>query len=152
MLTREESLRFSSQWSIQLNSSGPNGPMAKRSDYQEAVRLKNRLHQESGEVQQERIHPEKQNRTRPNSQFLTMSSDSARIDKRTGWKYFHQLPQVQLGGVVIHGGPRTSGTAGVSNEFNIAILFHMSSTLDVRSPIFPRIPLSFAVVFYFFLF
>ena len=40
-LTTAEYLRHASHWKIQLNSSGRNGPMAKRSDYQKAVRLKN---------------------------------------------------------------------------------------------------------------
>ena len=35
-LTTAEYLRHASNWKIQLNNSGPNGPMAKRSDYQES--------------------------------------------------------------------------------------------------------------------
>ena len=39
-LTRSELLRYSSNWSLQLNSSGRNAPMATRSDYRSAVALK----------------------------------------------------------------------------------------------------------------
>ena len=38
-LTRSEHLRYSSKWTILLNSSGPNKPMATRPDYRAAVQL-----------------------------------------------------------------------------------------------------------------
>ena len=48
--TAWEHQRLASNWKIQLNGPGPSGPIAKRPDHQEAVRTKNRLHQESGEA------------------------------------------------------------------------------------------------------
>ena len=42
-LTRSELLRYSSNWSLQLNSSGRNAPVATRPDYRSAVSLKNHL-------------------------------------------------------------------------------------------------------------
>ena len=62
--------------------------MAKRSDSQEAVRLKNRPRRESGETQVERIHPGEQGRSNPYNQFSTTCQNSARMDKRTGWKCY----------------------------------------------------------------
>ena len=51
-LTTTEYLLHASHWKIQLNSSGPNGPMAKRSDYQETVRLKAR---KSASIQENKV-------------------------------------------------------------------------------------------------
>ena len=42
-LTRSDFLRYSSNWSIQLNNSGPNKLMASRPDYRTAVQLTNHL-------------------------------------------------------------------------------------------------------------
>ena len=50
-LTRSELSRYSSNWSLQENSSGRNAPMATRSDYRSAVALKNHLYRKSEEYQ-----------------------------------------------------------------------------------------------------
>ena len=42
-LTRSDFLRYSSNWSFQLNNSGPNKLMASRPDHRTAVQLKNHL-------------------------------------------------------------------------------------------------------------
>ena len=77
--------RLASNWKIQLNGSGPSGPIAKRPDYQEAVRIKNRLHQESGEAdKKERTHPGEQGQTNPHNQFSTTCQDSSRVDPKNG--------------------------------------------------------------------
>ena len=54
----------------------------------EAVRLKNRPRRESGETQEERIHPGEQGRSNPYNQFSTTCQNSARMDRRRGWKCY----------------------------------------------------------------
>ena len=51
-----------------LNSSGPNGPMNQREDYEEAKKICQRLHQESGQAHH-RLHPREQVRSRPDEPF-----------------------------------------------------------------------------------
>ena len=41
--------RYQKQWYLTLNKSGNNAPMRLRSDFRDAVTIKNRLHRESGE-------------------------------------------------------------------------------------------------------
>ena len=65
-LTPEEKKRYQGQLYLTLNKAGKNGPMKLRklrSDYRAAVMMKNRLHHESGEPNEEPIHPGQQRRT-----------------------------------------------------------------------------------------
>ena len=61
-LTPEEKKRYKGQWHLTLNKEGKNGPMKLRSDFRAAVLMKNRLHHESGEQIEERLHPDQQRR------------------------------------------------------------------------------------------
>ena len=120
-LTTAEYLRHASNWKIQLNSSGPNGPMAKRSDYQETVQLKAsttpRIRRNPG-----RAHPLRRTKV---EQILTTSSQRhvktvlVWTREQDGSIILH-LPHLHLGNILTNGGTRTSGTAEVSNEFRIA--------------------------------
>ena len=47
--TEEEHKRRENSWVSVLNSQGKKGPMKQREDYAEAIRIKERLHEESGE-------------------------------------------------------------------------------------------------------
>ena len=48
--TAAERARRENTWVLVLNSSGPNGPMNQRENYQEAIRIKGRLYQVSGKA------------------------------------------------------------------------------------------------------
>ena len=61
-LTPEEEKRYQGQWFLTLNKQGKNGPMKLRSDFRAAVLMKNRLHHESGEQVEERLHQDQQRR------------------------------------------------------------------------------------------
>ena len=57
--SQRQNIRFHQSGPSSSIAQDPYGPMAKRSDYHEAVQLKNRLHHESREIQEKHIHPEK---------------------------------------------------------------------------------------------
>ena len=61
-LTPEEKKRYQGQWYLTLNKAVKNGPMKLRSDFRAAVLMKNRIHHESGEQVEERLHPNQQRR------------------------------------------------------------------------------------------
>ena len=50
------------QWYLTLIKEGQNGPMKLRSDFGAAVLMRSRLHRESGEQTEERLHPDQQRR------------------------------------------------------------------------------------------
>ena len=68
-----------------LNSSGPNGPMNQREDYQEVKKTCQRLFQESGQAHH-RLHPREQVRMRPDQPLVWIDEGSERVDPKTGWK------------------------------------------------------------------
>ena len=47
-MTQAEYFRYKQNWWISLNKSGNTGPLRIRSDFNEALSTKNRLHRESG--------------------------------------------------------------------------------------------------------
>ena len=55
-LTPEETKRYQGQWYLTLNKAAQNGPMKLRSDVRASVLMKNRLHHESGEQVEQRLH------------------------------------------------------------------------------------------------
>ena len=59
-LTPEEKKRYQGQWYLTVNKEGKNGPVNFRSGFGAAVSLKNRLHRESVEQVEERLHPDQQ--------------------------------------------------------------------------------------------
>ena len=61
-LTPKEKKRYHGQWYLTLNKEGKNGPMKLRSDFRAAVLMKNRLHHESGEQIEDRLHLDQQRR------------------------------------------------------------------------------------------
>ena len=61
-LSPEEHRRYQGRWYLTLNKSGKNGPMRLRSDVRAGVSIKNRLHRESGEQVEERLHPKQRRR------------------------------------------------------------------------------------------
>ena len=61
-LTPEEKKRYQGQWYLTLNKAGKNGLMKVQSDFRAAVSIKNRLHHESGEQIEERLHPDQPRR------------------------------------------------------------------------------------------
>ena len=69
-LTPEERRRCQGQWYLTLNKAGKNGPMNLRSDFRAAVLMKNRLHRESGEQVEVRLHPHQQRRWHSSSSTL----------------------------------------------------------------------------------
>ena len=78
-LTPEEKKRYQGQWYLTLNKAGKNWPMKLRSDFRAAVSMKNRLHHESGEQVEERLHPNQQRRWH--------SSSSASWWDKSGWNW-----------------------------------------------------------------
>ena len=66
--TAAERFRRENTWVFVLNSSGPNGPMNQREDYHEAIKIKDRLYEESGKGNT-RLHPSEQVRQRPDQPF-----------------------------------------------------------------------------------
>ena len=86
-LTKSECLRYSLNWSPQLNSSGSNAPMTTRPDYRAAVVLKNHLYRYS-EVYLKPISPQDQDRVREDTKFSETYRQEARVDKKTGWKFW----------------------------------------------------------------
>ena len=61
-LIPEEKRRYKGQRYLTLNKEGKHGPMKLRSDFGAAVLMKNRLHHESGEQIEERLHPDQPRR------------------------------------------------------------------------------------------
>ena len=61
-LSPEEKRRYKGQRYLTLKKAGKNGPMKLRSDYRADVLMKNRLHHESGEQVEERLHQDQQRR------------------------------------------------------------------------------------------
>ena len=72
-------------------SSGPNGSMNQREDYQEAKRMKERLYQESGKADA-RLHPSEQVRQRPGQPFTWHDEGSERVDPKDGLKVVQLEP------------------------------------------------------------
>ena len=66
-LTPEEWRRYQGQWYLTLNKEGKHGPLKLRSDFRAAVLMKNRLHYESGEQIEERLHQDQQRRCHSSS-------------------------------------------------------------------------------------
>ena len=79
--TAAERARRGNTWVLVLNSSGPNGPMNQREDY-EAKKMCQRLYQESGQAHH-RLHPREQVRMRPEQPFA-WHEGSERVDPKTG--------------------------------------------------------------------
>ena len=78
-IARSELFRYSSNWSLQLNSSGRNAPMAARSDYRSAGALKkNHLYRKSEEYQKP-IPPQVQDRVRDDMKFSESCRQGARV-------------------------------------------------------------------------
>ena len=75
-----ERKRRDSQWK--------NGPMNQCEDYAEAIKVKERLHKESGEGNAT-IHSSKQERQRENQPFSWSREGAERIDPKTGWTWYH---------------------------------------------------------------
>ena len=86
-LARSEYLRYSSNWSLQVNSSGSNAPMVTRPDYRASVALKNRLYRNSEEYQKP-MSPQDQDRVREGNKFSETYRQGARVDKKTGWRFW----------------------------------------------------------------
>ena len=61
-LTPEEKKIFKGQWYLIKKIEGKNGPMKLRSDFRAAVLMKNRLHHESGEQIEKRLHQNQRRR------------------------------------------------------------------------------------------
>ena len=78
--------RRENDWVLVLNSSGPNGPMNQREDYHEAIKIKERLYEESGKGNTG-LHPSEQVRQRPSQPFSRHSEGTERGDPKTGWKW-----------------------------------------------------------------
>ena len=70
---------------LALDSSGPNGPMNQREDYEEAKKTCQRLYQESGQAHH-RLHPREQVRSRPDQPFAWHDEGFERVNAKTGWK------------------------------------------------------------------
>ena len=89
-LTYEEYKRYKNNWYLTLNNTGRSSePMKLRPDYRAAVVKKNALHRQSGEVVPTFIHPGHQRRRRPGQDSFSQEAESgARVDERTGWKYW----------------------------------------------------------------
>ena len=83
-LTPEEKKRYQGQWYLTLNKAGENGPLKLRSDFRAAVSMKNRLHHESGEQVEERLHPNPQRR------WHSSSSTSWWDKSGWNWEWAHQ--------------------------------------------------------------
>ena len=66
-LTPEEKRKYQGQWYLTLNKEGKNGTMKLRSDFRAAVLMENRLHHESGEQTEERLHPDQPRRWQSSS-------------------------------------------------------------------------------------
>ena len=60
--TPEEKKRYHGQWYLTLNKAGKSGPVKFRSDFRASVSMKYRLHHESGEQVEERLHRDQQRR------------------------------------------------------------------------------------------
>ena len=73
------------KWYLALTKTGKHVPMKLRSDYRAAVSMKSRLHHESGEQVEERLHPNQQRRWN--------SSSSASLWDESGWNWNIQLGQ-----------------------------------------------------------
>ena len=85
--TAAERARRENTWVLVLNSSGPNGPMNQREDYQEAKRICKRQYQESGQAHH-RLHSREQVRMRPDQPFAWHDEGSERVDPKTGGKWY----------------------------------------------------------------
>ena len=79
--------RRENTWVLVLNSSGPNGPMNQREDYHEAIKIKERLCEESGKVNT-RLHPGEQGRQRPGQAFAWHNEGTERVNPKTGWRWY----------------------------------------------------------------
>ena len=70
-----------------LNSQCNNGPMNQRGDHAEAIKIKERLYEESGEARP-RIHSTKQVWQKANQPFSRSSAGAERFDPKTGCKWY----------------------------------------------------------------
>ena len=64
--TADEHERLETSCELQLSSQGPNSPMKQREDYTDAVKIKDRLHRESGGANQKYIPANKYGKERIN--------------------------------------------------------------------------------------
>ena len=87
-LTKSVCLRYSSNWCLQLNSSGSNAPMTTRPDYRAAVALKNHLYRCSEVYQKSSPSTRSQDRVREDTKFSETYRQEARVDKKTEWKFW----------------------------------------------------------------
>ena len=85
-LTPEEKKRYQGQRYLTLTKAGKNGPVRLRSDFRGVVSIKNRLHRESGEQVEERLHPNQRRRWH--------SSSSALWWDKSGWNWIFFLLQL----------------------------------------------------------
>ena len=91
-LTPEEQRRYKGHWYLTLNKPGKNGPMKLRSDFRAAVTIKNRLHRESGEQEEEPISPGKQRRIQQGQEVF--SEDGSFTQSRAKVANVHVLTMV----------------------------------------------------------
>ena len=108
--TAGDRARRENTWILGLDSSGPNGPMNQREDHQEAIRIKERLHQESGHANP-RPHPREQVRQRPDRPSAWHDEGSERVDPKTGWRWYDTMPIIKL------------FSLGLATVFVVAIFF-----------------------------
>ena len=88
-LSEEEFKRNQGKLNLTLNKASKNRPMRLRPDFRAAVLMKNRLHHESGEPIEERIHPGQRRRIQQGQEvFSEEYFSSARVDQHTGWAYW----------------------------------------------------------------
>ena len=85
--TAEEHKRRENSWVLVLNGQSKNGPMKQREDYAEAIKIKERLYDESGGARP-KIHPSRQVRQSSNQPFSRYSEGAERVDPKTGWKLY----------------------------------------------------------------
>ena len=80
--TAAERTRRENTWVLVLNRSSPNGPMNQREDYHEAIKIKERFFEESGNGNT-RLHPSEQARQRQGQPFAWHDGGSERVDPKT---------------------------------------------------------------------
>ena len=121
-----ERARRENTWVLVLNSSGPNGPMNQREDYQEAIRIKERLYQEAGHADP-RLHPREQVRQRPNQPFAGHDEASECVDPKTGLA------------VVRHGAISKLFFLGMATVFVVAMFFMVTDIKMGRAIFFLQV-------------
>ena len=91
IVTQAERSRNESSWKLVLNTSGKNGSMDQRDDYQEAERTHRRLCEEHGKGNS-RLHTKDQVRQRRSQQFTWTEEGSERVDPTEGWRWHDHPP------------------------------------------------------------